>query len=136
MARLLVVSRIRPDRHPLTGLLESAGHRVRTATTVSPAAAPWLSDVDAVVLDSSAASGVSTVEVCRAVRTTPVAARLPILVVGGRLAEPEVRAGLAAGASHYLGEPVTEAAVLCWLRLLLTSSAIATEALAGLTAGR
>jgi DNA-binding response OmpR family regulator len=133
MARLLLVSRAQPDRHPLTGPLEAAGYRVRTADSITRATPP-LSDVDVIVLDASAVSGVSTVDVCRSVRATPAAARLPILVVGGRLSEPEIRAGLAAGASHYLGEPVTEAALLSRLRHLLTSSAIAAAALAGLTA--
>jgi DNA-binding response OmpR family regulator len=130
MPRLLLVSRTGTDRHPLAGLLESAGYRVDTAGTVT-GAAPLLSDVDAVVLDSSTGSGMPTVQVCRTVRAA--ATRLPILMVGGRLAEAEVRACRSAGASHYLGEPVTEAALLSRLRHLLTSSAVAAEALAGLT---
>ncbi len=49
--------------------------------------------------------GMSGLDVCRALRTDPATADLPIIMLTARAHESEIEAGFAAGADDYIVKP-------------------------------
>jgi two-component system response regulator MtrA len=85
--------------------LSRAGHDVRTcADGPSVLAALQRATPDLVVLDLNM-PGMSGLDLCRALRTDPGTADVPVLMLTARTQDADVEAGFAAGADDYLHKP-------------------------------
>jgi diguanylate cyclase (GGDEF)-like protein len=94
---------------------------------------------DLILLDAEM-PGLGGIEVCRALKSDPRSAEIPIIFVTGRTDEAFELAGLQAGAADFIGKPIRPALLLArsrtHLNLKLTADALrrqsATDALTGL----
>jgi two-component system phosphate regulon response regulator PhoB len=75
---------------------------------------------DALILDVMMPN-MNGIEVCKALRAEAKTAEIPIIMLSGKAQEEDIRAGLAAGANHYLAKPMVMDDLLNRLKNLLAS---------------
>jgi class 3 adenylate cyclase len=116
---VLVVDDHPADRALLVDLLDIQGYRTMTASSGAEAlAAVERASPDLVLLDVMM-QDMSGLEVCRALRSGPQHAALPIVLVTARDPDTERVRGLEAGADEFLGKPVHSAELFARVRSLL-----------------
>src|SRR5689334_15043115 len=122
MATILIADDDQDIRDLVASKLEQAGFSVLTAQdggealTTTRAQQP-----DLAVLDSLM-PGKSGVEVCRELRADPNTANLPIILLTPRAQEPDVEAGLPAGADDYIVKPFSPRELVSRVQALLARS--------------
>ena len=105
MARVLVAENDTDERDLMAFRLEQAGFDVQTCRTGDAVLDAIDPDVVALVLQERL-RGLSGLEVCGRVRSTPEFADLPVLLVSTSGAEEEALAAFTAGADDWLVEPL------------------------------
>ncbi len=118
---------IDPDpeaRALLERTVRGLGHRVCSAATPAEAL-QWVLDdpPDAVVLDSTVRNG-GELEVCRCLRSRPVTAGIPVIVVAAGCDLPQRLAGFEAGANDYITKPFDPAELGARLQAQIEHSAL------------
>jgi class 3 adenylate cyclase/CheY-like chemotaxis protein len=116
---ILVVDDIAKNVKLLADVLGARGYRISTAASGEEA----LASIDAappdLVLLDVMMPGLSGYDVCRAVRSNPAHAMLPIVLVTALDPAQERAKGLDAGADDFLGKPVAQTELLARVRSLL-----------------
>lgn len=107
MAIILIVEDQEPVRQLLRDTLAVEHQIVQAATAAEAIEIAQLTRPDLILLDLNLQGKRDGLEVCRALRNDidPVLAQVPILMLTGETAEEDVKASLAAGATHYMGKP-------------------------------
>ncbi len=104
-SRVLVVDDDRDIRELVSRKLSRAGHAVTSVPDGAAALAAVRTEVpDIVVLDVSM-PGLSGLDVCRALRTDPATATVPVILLTARVQNGDVANGFAAGADDYVVKP-------------------------------
>ncbi|MEV4703752.1 response regulator [Actinoplanes sp. NPDC049316] len=105
MTTVLVADDDADHRELLTHALRRLGHRVvATADAEAARRALGAGGIDAVLLDVRM-PGESGIDLCRRLRTDPVTAELPIMLVSADVNGRRMLAGMDAGADDYLTKP-------------------------------
>lgn len=84
-------------------------------------------DLDLILLDVSM-PGMDGIEVCRALRSCPQTASIPIVLVSKtKTDEASIQRGLEAGADGYLAKPIEDVALRAWVKAALHISRLQHE---------
>lgn len=132
MSRVLVIEQNPDNRRLLIDVLRSGGFAASAVDTAGPVLAEAVG-AEAVLLDVTSLGRQDAGELHRLLRADARTARLPVLAVGRDAADWDLGMEPAAGATYYLAQPFTAAALLSRLRHLIVHAALADAALAGLT---
>ena len=104
---ILVVDDIADCRNVLAAMLEGQGYTVRTADCGEAALASIASKRPDVVLLDIMMPGMSGLEVLERVRSTPVTASLPVILLTARSSDDDMVNGYQMGADYYIPKPCT-----------------------------
>lgn len=116
----LLIAEDDPDiRELLSFRLAAAGHAV-TAVEDGPSALDAAAEAapDLVLLDVMM-SGLSGIDVCRALRARPETSGLPVILLTARSQEADVQAGFRAGADDYMTKPFSPRELVSRIEALL-----------------
>lgn len=102
---VLVVDPDLVTREAVAGCLESAGHRVRFASSGETALELARREAPALVVTELALPGVSGLGLCRALRLEPDLARLPIVVLTASATEMDRVVAFEVGADDFVAKP-------------------------------
>jgi PAS domain S-box-containing protein len=120
---VLVVDDTLANRWVLTRVLEEGGYRVTEGETAADAVRLAAEHPDLIVLDVRLPDG-SGFEIARGLKTDPLTADIPVLLISASFTSPNERArGLDAGADGYLTHPVEPPVLLATIRALLRGRA-------------
>ena len=116
---ILVVDDIADCRGVLAAMLEGQGHTVRTADCGEAALASIASKRPDVVLLDVMMPGMSGLEVLERVRSTPVTASLPVILLTARSGDDDMVNGYQKGADYYIPKPFTVRQLVRGLAMVL-----------------
>jgi CheY-like chemotaxis protein len=103
---VLVVDDEMEIRHLLSMMLRLVGYETVEATDGIDALHKVSEQIpDALILDVMMPN-MDGIEVCRILRSEAKTANIPIIMLSGKAQEEDIRAGIAAGANHYLAKPM------------------------------
>jgi DNA-binding response OmpR family regulator len=103
----------------LRGMIESAGHRVRTAQGGREALDALADHVPDVVMLDMMMPEMSGLELLERIRATAATARVPVILVTARTDDDDVMAGYQIGADYYITKPCTARQVAHGIALVL-----------------
>ena len=118
---VLVVDDETEIRHLLSMMLRLVGYEIVEASDGVDALKKVNEKIpDALILDVMMPN-MDGIEVCRALRSDAQTAHVPIIMLSGKAQEEDIRAGLAAGANHYLAKPMVMDDLLDHLKSVLSN---------------
>ena len=118
-AHILVVDDVAKNVKLLADVLAARGYRISTANSGEEALASLRAEPPDLVLLDVMMPGLSGYDVCRAIRSDPANAVLPVVLVTALDPAQERVKGLEAGADDFLSKPVAQAELLARVRSLL-----------------
>jgi DNA-binding response OmpR family regulator len=124
MSRILLVEDQLDIRRLIRMALEFEDHDIREAGT-GPEALALLQDwsPELVLLDVMMPGGLSGLDLCRALRSHPATALVPVVMLSARAQAVDREAGLQAGANIYLMKPFSPMELVETVQALLPPSA-------------
>ena len=125
--KVLVVDDTPHNVKLLADLLAVKGYSVATATNGEDALRSIASDMPDLVLLDIMMPGLSGYDVCRRLRTDPVTALLPVVLVTSLDASQERVKGIEAGADDFLGKPINQPELFARVRSLLRIKSLQDE---------
>lgn len=118
-ARVLVVDDILPNVKLLEAKLASEYYEVITATSGEEALEKVRSDSPDIVLLDVMMPGMDGFEVCRAIKSDPALAHIPVVMVTALTDAADRVRGLEAGADDFLSKPLNDTALMARVRSLV-----------------
>lgn len=118
-ARVLVVDDIAPNVKLLEAKLTSEYYDVITATSGPAALERVAADMPDIVLLDVMMPGMDGFEVCKIIKSNPVTAHIPVVMVTALTDATDRVRGLEAGADDFLSKPVNDLALMARVRSLV-----------------
>lgn len=126
-ARILVVDDIEANRRLLQAKLEAQYFDVLLAENGVEALAVAENDAPEIILLDVMMPGMDGYEVCSRLKSNPITAHIPVVMVTALTDSEDRIRGLAAGAEDFLTKPVDDFALMSRINALLRYNAVASE---------